>query len=388
MKHGEFVPFCVPFFSPNTSTNMAKVFTRPDSKFWITDFVVEGQRFKLSTKKLKTEPQEVGERKAKAMEDALILKMAGMMTGERLVQLVNETNHLGRRKGHGPSFRDVSGTFLENKRRDISATTFENYENAFKSFTKSLGRRADVPFVELTEDDVRKWVNGIRDEGAKPYTVQTFAIRIKSVFGTEIKRGRLFKNPFQHVSLPPLPVESNKIPVFREDVEKLVDEAGRVEWSMIFRVAYYTGLRFGDVMMLKPKYFDLVKGEMRFKPSKQKQDKETTLHVPIHDSLKLLLQGWDMSGEYLFPDAAEVHARKRQTGADYSARCFKRAKVAGTFHGIRHGFITRLAKLKVPKEIRQKLVHHVSKDDVHGGYTHYEVEDLVPYINLLEPLGN
>jgi site-specific recombinase XerD len=57
-----------------------------------------------------------------------------------------------------------------------------------------------------------------------------------------------------------------------------------------------------------------------------------------------------------------------------------------TFHGLRHSFISQLANAGVAQEIRQKLAGYTSAE-VHGTYTHHEIETLRAAVEKLPRLG-
>lgn len=54
-----------------------------------------------------------------------------------------------------------------------------------------------------------------------------------------------------------------------------------------------------------------------------------------------------------------------------------------TVHGFRHTFVTWLAKNGVPREIRMRLACHAAQS-VHDGYTHFDVESLRPYSEIID----
>ncbi len=58
-----------------------------------------------------------------------------------------------------------------------------------------------------------------------------------------------------------------------------------------------------------------------------------------------------------------------------------------TFYGLRHSFISQLANAGVAPEIRQKLAGHTSAE-VHGLYTHHEIETLRAAVDKLPGLRN
>ena len=64
-----------------------------------------------------------------------------------------------------------------------------------------------------------------------------------------------------------------------------------------------------------------------------------------------------------------------------------RATNSKTFHGLRHSFISQLANAGVAPEIRQKLAGHASAE-VHGLYTHHEIETLRAAVEKLPGLRN
>lgn len=69
-----------------------------------------------------------------------------------------------------------------------------------------------------------------------------------------------------------------------------------------------------------------------------------------------------------------LHRATRAAGKEYI-----------TFHGLRHTFNTWLARAHVPQDIRKRLCGHASKES-NDVYTHYDVEYLRPYSEIIDRL--
>lgn len=155
----------------------------------------------------------------------------------------------------------------------------------------------------------------------------------------------------------------------------------------VFQFALATGLREANVISFEPGWVHGTSAEIPAIETKT----SVPYGIPLNMTAQAILKRRQEATVRPLQSALNVFTYR---GAKWYTvkllRSLKRAcKAAGipyiTFHGLRHTFITWLAKSGVPKEIRMRLAGHTTSD-AHDGYTHWDVEALRPYSERIDAM--
>jgi integrase len=122
-------------------------------------------------------------------------------------------------------------------------------------------RGADVDSATLAGIDtlsVREWVAGLADAGLSPSRIRNAHQVLTQVLTAAVEGGRLARNPAAGVRLPKR-VDREMLFPDAAQVEALADAIGPHHRAVVYFLAY-TGLRFGEVVALKVKRLDLLRG--------------------------------------------------------------------------------------------------------------------------------
>jgi integrase len=142
----------------------------------------------------------------------------------------------------------------------------------------------------------------------------------------------------------------------------------------IYKFALLSGARADECASLTPASFDLEHGTVTIH-SKDPRHSDRIDVVPLHPELAALVKARIDSGApadkplFVFPDRQQA-ARLRE---DCTAAGVNPDDV--TFHGLRHTFVTRLARRNVHPTITQKLARHRDIAMTLGYYTHWSTND-------------
>lgn len=164
---------------------------------------------------------------------------------------------------------------------------------------------------------------------------------------------------------------------FRSDeLERVIGKAtGSLRIMLLIGV--YTGMRLGDVCLLKWEDVHFDAGRIEYTPLKT-QRKNKVVTVPLHSVLRaalLLFRSGEATG-LIFPKEADVYRRDRQAIAERFRKHFELCGIVTTepattehrrkvvvrvgFHSLRHSFVSLCAAGGVPQVALMDLVGHGS----------------------------
>ena len=213
-----------------------------------------------------------------------------------------------------------------------------------------LGRTA---LVEVTEQDVRRWLRGLRKRDGKPLAGQSLSNALSLVRrALEAARqdGRVPVNVAADVKLPKgARTQSGETEWLRADeVERVVTcDAIPLRSRIIYTVAIYAGLRAGELWGLRWSDVDFARGVIHVRrsydqPPKSWQVREVQMLAPVVDALTLWRRVYDASGvrsrhDLVWPGADEgCHHQGYDAGWAKRDRELARVRRSVRFHDLRH----------------------------------------------------
>lgn len=221
-----------------------------------------------------------------------------------------------------------------------------------EDYLKSLGREATV---EEAGRKIKRW------EPVSGKTYNNIRMTLSSIWSAL----GLDPNPWQEVRSASVETEPFR-PLADAEVSAILKACEGSFWRQAVLISFYTGLRRGDIIMLKWKsikedfkYFELW-------PSKTLRTGRA-VYIPIHPALKLELQAMRAKAgrsEYLFPAEAAQYEKDPSRFAVQFRRLLAPLKFDGKvgFHSLRDTFTTRAAIHGIDRnEIRAMAGHTTQK---------------------------
>ena len=278
--------------------------------------------------------------------------------------------------------------FLDDCRsRGLRPKTIQVYGEVLRLFESHVGARTMLMAIDA---------NHIKRFCVQPHladTSQRTRLRhVKAFLNWCLRAGRLDVSPANDVRLAP--AKRKAVRYFTPaDVERILtaidyelqqpsgtpQEQRPAYWLRpMVQLAFYLGLRRGEVVRLRWSDADLEEGRIRIRGSKA-GDRD----VPIPDVLEPVLRDWqDVTGDGDFVFRS-IHGTPL-TG-NYVRRVFaKYCRLAGVsttaFHGLRHGTVTALLNRGVPSGVAQKIVGH-SSIQVTEQYMHLVTDDMRKHLD-------
>jgi len=360
--------------------------SRKKTQFWYASFTdANGRRRLVSTRtKDRSLALEIAlnwERLAKAgKKGELVATQARKVVSELVEQATGESLHFH-------SSVDYFTDWKKDKEQAKAKNTTVKYVHTIDSFLKFLGRRAKQPLSNVGPDDLRQWRNSLQLDGRTPATVN-FSLKVVSIAFERARRlGYIPVNPCH--GLEPIRDDTEaERDVFTPEQVKALTEAGKgTDWEGAVLVAYFTGLRLGDVAALMWAEVDSTSTQgwfLRRKILKTKKD----VVVPIHPSLQAFLErrrGLGKAPLFRLLHGAKpggntglsTQFKKLMASAGIQGRVLRKGGGAArqtsslSFHSLRHSFTSAMANAGIPEEVRMLLTGHSSRR-AHKAYTHHE----------------
>ncbi|MHB1688084.1 MAG: tyrosine-type recombinase/integrase [Ignavibacteriaceae bacterium] len=229
--------------------------------------------------------------------------------------------------------------------------------------------------------------------GAAPKTINSYLMRLKSIFREEVNRDSIIRDPTSHIVSVP---RTRKTMLQREDEYYTGDEVKVIFSQQIdpaYRTAliglYLTGMRFEELANLTWEGLDFVNrmimvrsiGEFTTKTPTSERD------IPMSDMLYSILEGsaGNSNSGYVFPSKSGSKLSER-TLLTVCKRTANRAgiKKTATLHKFRHTFTSLLSQMGVAYEVREYLLGHKPTGSLTGHYTKLNPKKYHSIVGLLD----
>jgi len=204
-----------------------------------------------------------------------------------------------------PKFEHYADIYLSEQQNRLKSHTFGKYSRILKNEIIPFFGSQQIDLIKVT--DVRIWVNK-QLEKVVPKTVSEKLTIIRMIFRYALEDEIINRNPVDAIRLPAR-VKPDIKPFTVEEVGLMLK--GSEDWYRNYlAVAFYTGMRIGEILALKWSDIDMNKRKIHVRRSIS-QGSETTpktigsvRQIPIFDTLWTYLQDQyrhtGLSNSYLF----------------------------------------------------------------------------------------
>ena len=256
-------------------------------------------------------------------------------------------------------------------------------KNAFKQFRRIINPNSLLN--EIKAYHIEKFVQ-LKLSEANEYIINGYLRTLQGAFQRAIELGYLKENVFKKVKK--LKTKSNPptFPTFDDFNKILLSEKDDI-LKLIYIVAFYTGMRMGEIRFLKWSSIDFNTNLISVNNHEYFTTKSKLARViPLHRKLKeLLLTHLEVNAdnEYVFMKNGIPYTK------DFISSRFKRAIRKALvnprlhFHSLRHGFASNLVLKGVSIYEVSKLLGH-SDITTTQIYAHLKNESLINAVELLE----
>ena len=306
------------------------------------------------------------------------------------------------------SWRDE---FLRVKRETdrLSKSSLSKYTQHLREFVDCMTEAGKLKLLMVSSDDIRNHQRTLTKQGLAVGTINSHIKSIKSYFTRAQRNGLVATSPADPVDFITVKKKEvvSKAPFSTEEINALVLASASMEWKAFIKLGFYTGLRMGDIASLKWSNINQKNKTIEIETSKT----EAELSIPLFSDdllkeLRLLSEGIGKAA--VFPTLSKTKVGSRDGLSQQFTAIMDTAKVGRgelteaaevdggktrgrsryqrSFHSLRGSFVSHLANMNVPKEMRMKLTGH--KDEgVHDLYTTIEADTLRKHIESLPQVG-
>ncbi len=184
-------------------------------------------------------------------------------------------------------FNHYSTLFLEFKKHELKFSTLDKYTNIIKDRINPTFGELDV--TEIKPSDIKKWLYSIDDVGGKSKRIYLSILSgiLQEVFYDEL----ITRNPARSVRLPKFNIKKIK-PFTADEVHNIMSLAVNDNYRYYIAIAFYTGMRSGEIIGLKKSDIDLDKQMIRVQRTRSRFGESTpktsysNRDIPIIELLK------------------------------------------------------------------------------------------------------
>jgi integrase len=211
------------------------------------------------------------------------------------------------------------GQWLNHHNDHLTGITAETLNNYRRYATKDFPGLVDIPINALTPDDVREWMQGLRNSNGAVPSGKTVANKhgyLAGALNAALERGHIKSNPCEHVRLPRTHREEM---VFLEpDEYKILRAEIPDHWKPLVDFLVTSGARWSEATALRPQDVNKAAGTVRISRAWKKKEgggyevgppktkkSVRTINLPADVIAQL-----DMSNEYVFTNSGRGRHNK------------------------------------------------------------------------------
>ncbi len=255
------------------------------------------------------------------------------------------------------AFKDFWGN-----RINISAKTIQKYKTELEQIDNFRCSQNLEYIDEFTREHADIFKTLLVESGAAPKTINSYLMRLKTVFKEQVNRDNLTRDPTSHlVSIP----KRQKTMLQREQeyyTENEIKAFFEQNIDSVYRKAlvglYLTGMRFEELANLTYEGIDMEKRMIQVRSRGAFKTKTPTSErdIPISDLLYKILEERSDKDTLVFPSksGSKLSERTLLTVCKKIAEEAKLKKTA-TLHKFRHTFTSLLSQYGVAYEVREYL---------------------------------
>lgn len=253
---------------------------------------------------------------------------------------------------------------------------------AFRSLLKFTG---NIPISNLNIKLLEKYFSTTFYRSK--YTTALYYRVIKAAFNKAIDWNYLDSNPLSKIKLPKIQ-KGKPIFISESELQTILDYVDPKNLRNIYKFAFYTGLRAGEIINLQWNCVNLKKNILQIGDENFQTKSNEIRFIPIAEPAREILLN-------LFPSVLKTKNNfvfKKNNGfpftVNYLSKQFKKAIKQTNLnqrihlHSLRHGFASNLVQKGVPLTVIKELLGH-SSVSITEIYAHNNIETLRNALNKI-----
>jgi integrase len=202
-----------------------------------------------------------------------------------------------------PVYGEVAEQWIQIKKREIRSSTLIDYRSAMNAHV--LPKMGNIPMREIGYLEIQKLISGMKCSGKRLKNVLT---PVREVFKFAQLAGIIDKNPMDLIKSPKIhkpeinPLSMEEVKLFLENVHP--------DYKNFFTVAFFTGMRFGEMCVLKWRNVDFAHGVIKVRetrvngeelpPKTSRSVRDVNMLAPVIEALREQRKRTMGRSEYVF----------------------------------------------------------------------------------------
>ena len=277
--------------------------------------------------------------------------------------------------GPGPLFGEMALEWFEVMKKEVKKSTLEDYKYSMNRYI--LPRFGNDPMSEIGYLEIRKFVSELACSHKRKNNV---LVPMRSVLKMAFLNGDIDQNPMDRIKNVKV-TKPDIYPLSMEEV-KLVLEHVSPRFRNFFIVAFFTGMRFGEMAALKWKHVDfkhgvirvretLVKGETG-RPKTKKSVRDIRMLPPVVEAIRDQRKVTMGKTEYIFLNQYGKPVEPMPTNFHVWKPALKKAGLdPRSLYQTRHTFATLMLDAGEHPGWVQKMMGHETLQMIYEKYYSY-----------------
>ncbi|MBZ0181589.1 MAG: tyrosine-type recombinase/integrase [Melioribacteraceae bacterium] len=243
----------------------------------------------------------------------------------------------------------------------------------------------DVPLQMISTRIIDQFISA--SAASSKHSASLYYRTLKAAFNKAIVWNYIQENPFNKIKAPKIP---KSFPVFISESELLIilNNTQMQLMKDIFTIAFYTGMRLGELVNMKWNWIDFTQNIITIKNSREFNSKNKRERIiPIHPKVNTILLSIFQLGKDQ-NDLVFFRKKNIKLNEDFVSKQFKKAVREAKlndkihFHTLRHSFASALVQRGISLYAVKELLGHGNIKTTQI-YSHLQKDNLREAVNLL-----
>jgi integrase len=272
------------------------------------------------------------------------------------------------------TFAEVFQKWSERKFDKISKSNINGYNAAFKLSEKLH----EMKFVDIKTDHLQDIID---DCELGHGTLRKIKVLFNQLYKYAMEYDIVNKDYARYIDIGEDESESSREPFTHEEIQKLWDNVHRMDFIDTILIMTYTGLRPGELLLIKSADIDIenrtMRGGIKTKAGKNRL-------IPINNKiLPLIQERLSLENEFFVINHEGEQMRYWNYYEEKWKKIMEQLEMEHKPHDCRHTFATLMDNAGANKVAIKRIMGHASQDITDKVYTHKDIDQLLAAIDLI-----
>jgi len=310
--------------------------------------------------------------------DIIQKKKQGFKTKREALEY--ERNYFDRMNGKPDMlFSSLIDNYYRDMELDLKPTTIENKKYLIDSKILPYFKNKRLP--DIAPPDINRWHLKLKKEGYKPTYLRSIRNQMSAIFNYAIANYKHDENPVRQAKkMGEKNAEEMQFYTADEFNQFIKAFNDKPTLYIIYKILFYTGIRIGELLALKPNDFDLSKSTMRIDENLQRVNGQMVLQKPktkqskrtiaIPEKLSNEIHEYLSTIRGLRKSDLIFNVSKSHLGTSMSRGAEKSGLHRIRIHDLRHSAASLQIEMGIEPILIAKRLGHSSTKQLYDTYAH------------------